>query len=65
VAAFSSQQKVTDQRDIVIKLDRFPAIRTPRTGKNDGLPLRHPEDANIEKTADQCSKNDGNNSQHS
>jgi len=39
VAAFSSQQKVTDQRDIVIKPDRFPAIGTPRTGKNDGLPL--------------------------
>jgi hypothetical protein len=39
IAAPSLQQKIADQRNIIIKFDRFFALRTVRTGGDDRLLL--------------------------
>jgi len=56
IAAFSAQQKITDQRDIVIKLDWSFAVRAMRTRKDDRLLFGQSDDTDIEKTTNHRSK---------
>jgi hypothetical protein len=56
ITAFSAQQKVTDQRDIVVKLDGSFAVRAMRTRKDDRLFFGQSDDTDIEKTANHRSK---------
>jgi hypothetical protein len=56
VAAFSSQQQVTDERKVVVERDGGLAPGTMGARCDDGLLLRQPADTNIQKTTDHCSK---------
>jgi hypothetical protein len=50
IAAPSLQQKIADQRKIIVKFDRFFALRTVRTGGDDRLLLGKPNAADIQET---------------
>jgi hypothetical protein len=56
IAALSAQQKITDQRDIVVKLDGSFAARAMGTRKDDRLLFGQSDDTDIKKTANHRSK---------
>ena len=51
VTAAASKDKPTDERDIVVPMDRGAAVRAVGTGLNDGFALGEPRNADVQKTA--------------
>jgi len=49
LAASPLQQHVTDQRDIIVELNRCFTLRTVGPGPDDGFLLGQSEDTNIQK----------------
>lgn len=61
VTALPTQDQKTDQRDIFIPADRFFAIRTTRTRTNNGKFAGDTINKNIQKTANNSTKNEDRN----
>ncbi len=60
VPAMRAQDEPTEERDVVIPADGVGAVRTIRVGVDDGLMLRQSGDADVQKTAHEQSKDEGN-----
>ena len=60
MATFPLQQNVTDQGDIIVKFNRVFTMRTVRPRPDDGFFFGQSKDTDIQKTTDQCPKNNGN-----
>ena len=58
ITAPSPQQKIADQRNIIIKFDRFFALRAVGTRPDNRFLLRQSRNAYIQETADHRSKKD-------
>ena len=59
--ALATQQQIADNRNVVIRLDRFVAFRTARVRKHHRFFCRKPGDTDIQKTTDdQAEKDDEN-----
>jgi hypothetical protein len=58
ITAPSPQQKIADQRNIIVKFDRFFALRTVGTGGDNRLLIGKPNDADIQETTHYRPEND-------
>ncbi len=65
MAAAPLQQNVTDQGDIIVKLNRVLTMRAARSGPDNRFLFRQPEDTNVQETADQRPEYNRNNVPHS
>jgi hypothetical protein len=64
MATFPLQQNVTDQGDIIVKLDRVITMRTVRPRPDNGFFFGQSKDTDVQETTNQCPEYNGNNVPH-
>ena len=59
ISAFPTEQKIAEDRDIIIGLNGNLALRATRGWRDEGCSHRNPEDTHIEKTSHNSPKEEG------
>lgn len=65
MAAFAAQEKPTEDRDVVVGLDRCFTTRAAGGGADDGESFRDARDANVQEAADDDAEEEEEEGDHS